>query len=218
MPNSSYLPFGVIFPAKIRDSVKYPVKYPVRTQPGSLIVRLLSNRVSHRLTILSTVLLAITMVLLSTSIGGCGNQQIDFDNKTTWKTYKNNRYSFEFPYPNTWQIQPTPTNDDGVVLVSPHNPAIEIRGWAGNRLPEEINVNTQAQQDTTPNFQTQQGKKGILIVEVKPPNSVMKLTIKTNRLTYHWQGTSPTEEFDDYYRVFNYIARSYKITELDNRL
>jgi hypothetical protein len=131
-------------------------------------------------------------------------------NTITWKTYSNSRYGFEFPYPSNWTSLPPPENDDGIAFVSPQNNTVEIRGWAGNRLPDFIDKN--AKKTINSNFKTAQGLSGVLVVEVGSKVSSMTLTVSQGQIKYNWQGRSPSEDFQDYYRVFYYIAQQYRIT------
>ncbi|MBD2253631.1 hypothetical protein [Nostoc parmelioides] len=123
----------------------------------------------------------------------------------TWKTYKNARYGFEFPYPSNWNALATPTNADGVVLVSPKRNSVEIRAWASNQLIESPT----SEKD---NFQTSQGLTGILGIEANDSVSSMTLTLTQNQVKYSWQGRSPSQEFPNYYPLFYYIAQQYRIS------
>ncbi|WP_066379358.1 MULTISPECIES: hypothetical protein [unclassified Anabaena] len=124
-----------------------------------------------------------------------------------WKTYSNSRYGFGFPYPSNWEALAAPSNDDGMAFVSPRNKTVEIRGWASNQLSAASNT------ATSPNFQTVQGVSGVLLVEVGDTVSSMQLTLEQNQVRYYWQGRSPSPEFPDYYRLFDYIAQQYRIPE-----
>ncbi len=130
----------------------------------------------------------------------------------TWKTYSNSRYGFEFLYPSTWTSLPPPENNDGIAFVSPQNTRVEIRGWAGNRLPDSIITDKNAKKTINPNFKTNQGVFGVLEVEVGSQESSMILTLTKGQVKYYWQGRSPASEFSNYYRVFYYIAQEYRIS------
>jgi hypothetical protein len=41
----------------------------------------------------------------------------------------------------------------------------------------------------------------------------MKLTITQEQLEYHWQAKSDRQDFQNYYRLFYYIAQEYKISQ-----
>ncbi|MBU7585077.1 MAG: hypothetical protein KAF91_19640 [Nostoc sp. TH1S01] len=123
---------------------------------------------------------------------------------TQWQTYSNSRYGFEFPYPSNWTVLAVPENDDGIVLVSPRSQNVEMRAWASNLSPDTKNV-------IQPNFQTTQGVSGVLLVEVGQQEGAMKLTLTQGKVTYYWQGKSPSQEFSNYYPLFYYIAQQYRI-------
>jgi hypothetical protein len=119
--------------------------------------------------ILCTTTLSIGLYLM---LWGCIDN--DFQVKdVTWKTYKNNRYGFEFPYPNTWQELKNPDNSDGVVLVLPNKKNLEIRSYASKPLLKF----SRKTQGKVYNFRTNQGVFGVLTVEVREKVTVIKLTI-----------------------------------------
>ncbi|HCQ21684.1 MAG: hypothetical protein AN483_15165 [Aphanizomenon flos-aquae MDT14a] len=153
--------------------------------------------------ILCTTTLSIGLYLM---LWGCIDN--DFQVKdVTWKTYKNNRYGFEFPYPNTWQELKNPDNSDGVVLVLPNKKNLEIRSYASKPLLKF----SRKTQGKVYNFRTNQGVFGVLTVEVREKVTVIKLTITQEKLEYFWQGQSDSQEFKKYYRLFYYMAQEYKI-------
>jgi hypothetical protein len=132
----------------------------------------------------------------------------------TWRTYKNPRYSFEFPYPSTWVAAPMPDNRDGRAFRDPQDPEVEILGVAGDRLPEiELAPSGQKNphQFMQQNFTTQQGVTGKLYVELRSDISLMRLTLIQGRIRYYWQGRAPSKEFSNYYRFFYYVAGQYRI-------
>jgi hypothetical protein len=132
----------------------------------------------------------------------------DFQVKdVTWKTYKNNRYGFEFPYPNTWQELKNPDNSDGVVLVLPNKKNLEIRSYASKPLLKF----SRKTQGKVYNFRTNQGVFSVLTAEVREKVTVIKLTITQEKLEYFWQGQSDSQEFKKYYRLFYHMAQEYKI-------
>ncbi|MFN5242419.1 MAG: hypothetical protein ACK513_16075 [Aphanizomenon sp.] len=153
--------------------------------------------------ILCTTTLSIGLYLM---LWGCIDN--DFQVKdVTWKTYKNNRYGFEFPYPNTWQELKNPDNSDGVVLVLPNKKNLEIRSYASKPLLKF----SRKTQGKVYNFRTNQGVFGVLTVEVREKVTVIKLTITQEKLEYFWQGQSDSQEFKKYYRLFYHMAQEYKI-------
>ncbi|WP_414565275.1 MULTISPECIES: hypothetical protein [unclassified Anabaena] len=151
-------------------------------------------------------------VILLLSLWGCTATNFQ-DSPVTWNTYKNSRYGFEFPYPSNWKTLPVPGNSDGIALVSPQNEAVEIRSWAVNLLPESITTETNSKTKITPNFQTDQGISGVLLVEIDQEISLMKLSLIQDEVEYYWQGRSQNLEFPSYYPLFYYIAQQYRIGE-----
>ncbi len=131
--------------------------------------------------------------------------------KVTWNTYNNSRFGFEFPYPSNWNTLPDKANNDGIVLVSPRNNYVEIRAWAAHQLPESIAENSKTTHK--PNFQTEQGISGVLLVEVDQQISSMSLSLTQDQIQYYWQARSQNEEFSDYYHLFYYIAHQYRVRE-----
>lgn len=132
----------------------------------------------------------------------------------SWKTYQNERYGFEFPYPSNWQLSKNPDNSDGIAFFSPKNQSVEIRSWVSKKLDYIINNSPNyTYQNKNHNFQTLQGFPGILIIEVGEKETVMKLIIHQDQLEYSWQGKTKSQEFKDYYPMFYYIANEYKISK-----
>jgi hypothetical protein len=129
----------------------------------------------------------------------------------TWKTYSNSRYGFEFPYPSNWTSLAAPENDDGIAFISPQNNTVEIRGWASQQLLNPIVTEQEPVKKLKPNFQTAQGISGVLLVEVNQQVGSMTLTLTHGQVKYYWQGRSKSKDFQDYYRLFYYIAQQYRI-------
>ncbi|MBD2194460.1 MULTISPECIES: hypothetical protein [Calothrix] len=148
---------------------------------------------------------AIALIIM---LWGCTAPGFNASN-VVWKTYTNNRYRFEFPYPSNWNALPPPDNGDGIAFVSPQKNSVIIRSWAGNRLPEA--VSPEAKVTVNPNFKTAQGIPGVMVVEVGQQGSSMTLTITQGQVKYYWQGRSDSQDFTDYYRLFYYIAQQYKV-------
>jgi len=142
---------------------------------------------------------------LAAIICSCTNS---LEQTTTWKTYANRRYGFEFPYPSNWNTLLSPENQDGVAFVSPAQD-VEIRGWAGNQLRSLLTP-----VDKQSNFKTKQGKSGQLVVDVGLQVSSMTLTLTQGEVNYYWRGQCQNEKFGDYYRFFYYIAQQYRIPVL----
>ncbi|MGF2035840.1 MAG: hypothetical protein RMZ43_011080 [Nostoc sp. CmiVER01] len=124
-----------------------------------------------------------------------------------WKTYKNSRYGFEFPYPSNWNSLTAPANDDGIAFISPQDNSVEIRGWASQQLPND----RESVKKIKSNFQTAQGVSGVLIVEVSQQIGSMTLTLTQSQVKYCLQGQSKSQDFQNYYRLFYYIAQQYSI-------
>ncbi|MEH1849727.1 MAG: hypothetical protein V7L25_33325 [Nostoc sp.] len=130
-----------------------------------------------------------------------------------WKTYSNSRYGFEFPYPSNWTSLVAPENDDGIAFTSPQNKTVEIRGWASQQLPNSIVTEQEPVKKIKSNFQTAQGVSGVLVVEVDQRVGSMTLTLIQSQVKYCWQGRSNSQQFQDYYRLFYYIAQQYRISK-----
>ncbi|MBC6434107.1 hypothetical protein FM036_27180 [Nostoc sp. HG1] len=128
-----------------------------------------------------------------------------------WKTYSNSRYGFEFPYPSNWTSLAAPENDDGIAFTSPQNKTVEIRGWASQQLPNSIVTNQEPVKKIKPNFQTAQGVSGVMVVEVDQQVGSMTLTLTQSQVKYYLRGRSKSQDFQDYYRLFYYIAQQYQI-------
>lgn len=168
-----------------------------------------ANFLIRRSLLLSTILLLI--ILCGLTLSGCNASS--FNDIIEWKTYRNSRYGFEFPYPSNWNALTPPENDDGIVFVSPDHQSVKIRGWAGHRLSDSVAKNPRSTKKVNPNFETAQGISGVLKVEVGEGISLMRLKLTQDRLNYYWQGRSPSEDFQDYYKFFNYIAKQYRIPQ-----
>ncbi|WP_375474462.1 hypothetical protein [uncultured Nostoc sp.] len=126
-----------------------------------------------------------------------------------WKTYSNSRYGFEFPYPSNWTSLAASENGDGIAFISPQDNSVEIRGWASQQLPND----QESVKKIKSNFQTAQGVSGVLVVEVDRRAGLMTLTLTQSQVKYHLQGRSKSQEFQNYYRLFYYIAQQYRISK-----
>ncbi|BBD66089.1 hypothetical protein NIES4072_02320 [Nostoc commune NIES-4072] len=138
----------------------------------------------------------------------CSCTANDFNAGTiAWKTYSNSRYGFEFPYPSNWTALATPENDDGIAFLSPQDNSVEIRGWASQQLSND----REPIKKIKSNFQTAQGVSGVLVVEVSQQIGSMTLTLTHSQVKYCLQGRSKSQDFQNYYRLFYYIAQQYRI-------
>ncbi|CCH64629.1 hypothetical protein RINTHM_1490 [Richelia intracellularis HM01] len=54
----------------------------------------------------------------------------------------------------------------------------------------------------------------MITVEIGARESLITLKLAQNRIKYYWQGKAPSQEFDDYYQFFYYIAENYRLPEL----
>ena len=140
-------------------------------------------------------------IALIAILTGCTSGVVRTD--ATWETYRNDRFGFVFLYPSDWISAPPPSNFDGQVFIHPHQPQVLIRGWAGYRLAEGEMPDT--------NFTTQQGREGHLRVEIGDRVSIMTLQVVRDDIAYAWYAQAPTDEFSRYYRLFDYMARHYRI-------
>lgn len=157
------------------------------------------------------------MTVLVSSIGtaiffsGCSANSFQSSDQK-WETYHNSRYGFEFIYPSGWISSPSPDNQDGVTLIAPKNQNTKIRAWASQDLTKFHNSETKKQIDH--NFATAQGISGVLVVDIGEQVSLIKLSITQGQLKYYWQGQTNSKEFKDYYKLFYYIAKQYKISRV----
>lgn len=142
---------------------------------------------------------------------GCSTQNLQrYEN--AWKIYKNYRYGFEFPYPSNWQ-EMRPVNGDGIIFISPTKNSVKIIAWAGNQLFSHTNRDRNTRISTNPNFKNVQGISGVMTIETGVTESIITLKFARNQIKYYWQGKAPSQEFDDYYRFFHYIAQNYRLSE-----
>jgi hypothetical protein len=141
--------------------------------------------------------MALTIVLL-----GC--RADDRNQPGNWTTYRNDRFGFEFLYPDRWVTSITPENRDGIAFSDPTNPNVEIRGWAGEEIGNQ-------RKSVPSNFTTQQGISGNLEIKVDAKVSLMTMTIVQNKIRYNWRGSAPSQQFDSYYQFFYYIASRFKV-------
>ncbi|MEH2147374.1 hypothetical protein [Nostoc sp.] len=152
------------------------------------------------------------VIALSIILWGCTAN--DFNaGAIAWKTYTNSRYGFEFPYPSNWTSLVASENGDGMAFISPQNNLVEIRGWASQQLPNSIVTDQESVKKIKSNFQTAQGLSGVMLVKVDQQVGSMTLTLTQGQVKYYLQERSKSQEFQDYYRLFYYIAQQYRITK-----
>lgn len=155
-------------------------------------------------------------------MGSLGCDRAALEAAAGWEVYHNDRYDYAFLFPEGWVPTLSPTNQDGQAFSPPDQLDVEIRGWATSDL-SEAGLNNELEQIepeiALPNFTTDQGLAGYLEVEVGPEVSTMTLLLSQNELNYYWQGRSPSDQFAEYYQLFDYVARHYQIelveTEFD---
>ncbi len=150
-------------------------------------------------------------LILSLALSACGVPSFQGE-RNSWKTYKNSRYGFEFPYPSNWE-EVKPDNDDGIVFISPQKRSVEIRGWAGNQLIKNTNTSSNRKKSINPNFKNIQGIAGVMTVEIGATESIVAIKFNQGDVKYYWQGKAPSSEFNDYYRFFYYIAQHYRLPQ-----
>lgn len=128
----------------------------------------------------------------------------------SWKVYSNERYGYQFPYPSNWEAARVSSNLDGQAFRDPQHPGVEMRAWAGYDLLNAINIEEQPAQVAS-NFTTADGLPGELKVNIGPQKTLMKLTLVKGQVQYHWQAEAPSQQFDDYYKFFYYVASEYDV-------
>jgi|GEM_PF-1191758 len=157
---------------------------------------------------------AVGIALFILLLLGC--QSSNLDASVRWKTYRNPRFSFEFPYPSHWIPSQMPDNRDGQAFSAPHQLGVEIRGWASQGMssaqvePHDF-LQPEILEPFQENFRTLQGVAGALEIEVGVEMSRMRLRLIQDSVEYNWQGRSPSQQFADYYRLFYYVASRYQI-------
>ncbi|NJO49724.1 MAG: hypothetical protein HC840_10085 [Leptolyngbyaceae cyanobacterium RM2_2_4] len=127
-----------------------------------------------------------------------------------WETYQNSRYGFEFLYPRGWIAEPPPDNQDGQAFCAPDRPGVTVAGWA-SQIPD---ISGEAEEGKLPdadsispnpikeNFVTEQGLPGELEVQIASETSSLNLTLEYEGVIYRWQGRAPSQQFEDYYKIF----------------
>jgi hypothetical protein len=151
----------------------------------------------------------IGIVIAILLLGSC--RPIEIDSSVSLKTYKNQRFGFESIYPGNWRATPTPSNLDGQTFYHPQNPDIQISVWANYQL--STSNTDDAAPNSNPNFTTRQGLSGALTVEVGNQTSAIHLTLVEDRISYHFEGRSPSLTFADYYHLFYDVASQYQIDQ-----
>ncbi len=126
----------------------------------------------------------------------------------TLKTYNNRRFGFEFVYPQAWIAEPPPSNLDGRLFRHPRQPDVTILGWAGYQLIADPSSNP-----VPDNFTTRQGRSGTLTVEVGSQISAMRLTLRGDRISYHFEAKAPSQEFANYYPLFYQVASQLSVAK-----
>jgi len=136
--------------------------------------------------------------------------------RAEWEIYQNERYDFAFPYPDTWSVGPVMDNLDGREFRDPYVDGVSIRGWA-SQVSGGIVAPTGGVPDheILPNFTTDQGVKGRLNVTIGEDVSNMQLVLIEDGVVYYWEGRSPSDLFDDYFRFFYYVAEQYRLEEFE---
>lgn len=137
-------------------------------------------------------------------------QSLKNPERVQWETYQNERYSFAFPYPDNWVPKPILGNREGREFQAPHEDTISIQGWA-SQVSEVPSVSSEPNQSILPNFTTEQGMQGQLDVKIGEDVSNVRLTLMQDGVIYYWEGRSPSEDFDDYFKFFFYVAKQYEV-------
>ncbi|MBD2154493.1 hypothetical protein H6G02_08215 [Leptolyngbya sp. FACHB-16] len=144
-------------------------------------------------------------------LGAC--QPLSNLERAQWETYQNERYDFAFPHPDNWIPKPILGNREGREFQAPQQNQVTIQGWA-SQVSEVPSVSSpQPEHGMFPNFTTEQGLQGQLEVKIGKDMSNMRLTLTQNGVIYYWEGRSPSDDFDDYFKFFFYVAKQYQVGE-----
>ncbi|NEP41288.1 MAG: hypothetical protein F6K35_19485 [Okeania sp. SIO2H7] len=147
-------------------------------------------------------IVGLTIGVVVSSCSGTNSGQ-----SNSWKIYSNERYGYQFPYPNNWENTRVISNADGQAFRHPQNPAVEMRAWAGYNL-----LNSEdSQPKAANNFITEEGLPGELRVKIGPEISSMTLRLEKGQIQYYWEAEAPSQQFDDYYKFFYYVASQYDV-------
>jgi len=150
-------------------------------------------------------------VALGLVLGACS--AVTTPERAQWEIYQNDRYDFAFPYPDTWVPGPVMDNLDGREFRDPHLETVSIRGWASQMSgPRAVSPAQIPDHEILPNFTTEQGVEGRLQVTIGADVSLLQLMLTQGGVVYYWEGRSPSEVFDDYFKFFFYVAKQYEIS------
>ncbi|MCY7324163.1 MAG: hypothetical protein LH660_20765 [Phormidesmis sp. CAN_BIN36] len=152
-------------------------------------------------------------LVLTVFLVSCGSSD---STSRTWKLYRNERFGFEFPYPDRWVESILPENRGGIAFGDPQAPEVEIRGWGESKrqgaiLKEPMSRDLKKSPSIPLNFTTLQGVPGNLDAKIGLQSSSLTLTLAQGEVRYYWRGRAPNQKFSDYYRLFNYIASHYRV-------
>jgi hypothetical protein len=145
---------------------------------------------------------AIAAIGLAIAIASCQTREPS----SALTTYNNRRFGFELVYPQAWISEPPPSNLDGRVFRDPRQPDVTILGWAGYELTGD-----RLSSPAPTNFTTRQGRTGTLTVEVGSQTSAMRLTLVGDRVSYHFEGKAPSQDFANYYGLFYQVASQLSV-------
>ncbi|MBI2027655.1 MAG: hypothetical protein HYS98_07650 [Deltaproteobacteria bacterium] len=129
--------------------------------------------------------------------------------------YKNERYDFSLLITKSFK-KTFSKNGDGIKLVSPISPEIEIRAWGSHnalfhKMEEHIDFIAQSEViESISNimFNSIQWKQ---IISKKRGMKIMRIISLKNDIFYSVYCSAPIKEFDNYFSLFEKVSHSFRL-------